>query len=162
MTEWKPNRFLSALELKLSPVMTAILLVILMWLLARATPGFSMRPDVRIVICAVLMAAGAAVGLAGVWSFRRARTTVNPWRVNASSELVVSGVYRRTRNPMYLGLLLALLGWGVFLANAFALLLALIFVPFMNRFQILPEEKALRQAYGESFGEYCRRVGRWL
>ena len=162
MTDRKSNRFLSALELKLSPVMTAILLVILMWLLARATPGFSIRPDVRIMICAVLMAAGAAVGLAGVWSFRKARTTVNPWRVNASSELVVSGVYRHTRNPMYLGLLLGLLGWGIFLANAFALLLALIFVPFMNRFQILPEERALRQAYGEGFGEYCRRVGRWL
>jgi len=162
MTDRKPNRFLSALELKLSPVMTAILLGILMWLLARATPGFSIRPDVRIVICAALMAAGAAVGLAGVWSFRKARTTVNPWRVNASSELVVSGVYRHTRNPMYLGLLLGLLGWGVCLANAFALLLALIFIPFMNRFQILPEERALRQAYGESFQEYCRRVGRWL
>jgi len=162
MTDRKPNRFLSALELKLSPVMAAILLVILMWFLARATPGFSIRPDVRIVICAALMAAGAAVGLSGVWSFRKARTTVNPWRVNASSELVVSGVYRHTRNPMYLGLLLGLLGWGVCLANAFALLLALIFVPFMNRFQILPEERALQQAYGESFGEYCRRVGRWL
>ena len=162
MTDRKPNRFLSALELKLSPVMTAILLGILMWLLARNTPGFSIRPDVRIVICAALMAAGAAVGLAGVWSFRKARTTVNPWRVNASSELVVSGVYRHTRNPMYLGLLLGLLGWGVCLANAFALLLALIFIPFMNRFQILPEERALRQAYGESFQEYCRRVGRWL
>ena len=162
MTDRKSNRFLSALELKLSPVMTAILLVILMWLLARNTPGFSIRPDVRIVICAALMAAGAAVGLSGVWSFRKARTTVNPWRVNASSELVVSGVYRHTRNPMYLGLLLGLLGWGVCLANAFALLLALIFIPFMNRFQILPEERALQQAYGESFGEYCRRVGRWL
>jgi protein-S-isoprenylcysteine O-methyltransferase Ste14 len=162
MTERNPNRFLSALELKLSPVMTAILLVILMWFLARNTHGFSMQPDVRIVICAALMAAGAAVGLAGVWSFRKARTTVNPWRVNTSSELVISGVYRHTRNPMYLGLLLGLLGWGVFLANGFALLLATAFVPFMNRFQIVPEERALRQAYGDSFQEYCRRVGRWL
>lgn len=162
MTDRKPNRFLSALELKLSPVMTAVLLVILMWLLACNTPGFSIRPELRIVICAVLMATGAAVGLAGVWSFRKARTTVNPWRVNASSELVISGVYRHTRNPMYLGLLLGLLGWGVYLANAFALLLAPLFIPYMNRFQILPEERALQQAYGERFLDYCRGVRRWL
>jgi len=82
--------------------------------------------------------------------------------VNASSELVVSGVYRHTRNPMYLGLLLGLLGWGVYLANAFALLLAPLFIPCMNRFQILPEERALQQAYGERFLDYCRRVRRWL
>lgn len=156
------NRFLSALELKLSPVMTAVLLAMLMWLLARYTAAFSMRPDLRIGLSLALIAAGATVAVAGIWSFRKARTTVNPWRVNASSELVVSGVYRHTRNPMYLGLLLGLLGWGVYLANAFALFLAPLFIPCMNRFQILPEERALQQAYGERFLDYCRRVRRWL
>ena len=162
MTLPKTNRVLSALELKLSPVMTAVLLTMLMWMLDRATPGFSIRPDLRIGLSVVLIAAGTAVGLAGVWAFRRARTTVNPWRVHASSELVVSGIYRRTRNPMYVALLLALLGWGVYLANAFALLIALAFVPYMNRFQILPEERALREAYGEDFLDYTRRDRRWL
>jgi protein-S-isoprenylcysteine O-methyltransferase Ste14 len=162
MTLQRPNRILSALELKLSPVMTAILLTGLMWLLARNTPGFSIDPAVRIGVCAALVALGTAVGLAGVWSFRKARTTVNPWRVHGSTELVVSGIYRHTRNPMYVGLLLALLGWGVYLANAFALLLALAFVPFMNHFQIRPEERALQHAWGEDFLRYCRRVRRWF
>jgi protein-S-isoprenylcysteine O-methyltransferase Ste14 len=158
----KLNRVLSVLELKLSPVMTAVLLAMLMWYLDRVTAGFSMRPGLRIGLSAVLIAAGLAVGLAGVWSFRKARTTVNPYRLHASSELVMSGIYRRTRNPMYVGLLLALLGWGLYLANLFALLLALVFVPYMNRFQILPEERALQQAYGEGFADYCRQVRRWL
>ena len=80
------NRFLSALELKLSPVMTAVLLAMLMWLLARYTAAFSMRPDLRIGLSLALIAAGATVAVAGIWSFRKARTTVNPWRVNASSD----------------------------------------------------------------------------
>jgi protein-S-isoprenylcysteine O-methyltransferase Ste14 len=153
---------LSALELKLSPVMTAIVLAALMWLLAHNTPGFSLAPELRLTALVVLFAAGAVIGFAGVWSFRRARTTVNPWRPRASSALVVSGVYRRTRNPMYLGLLLALAGWGLYLANPYSLLLALTFVPYMNRFQIRPEERALQQTWGEEFVDYCRRVRRWL
>ena len=153
---------LSVLELKLSPVMTTIALAALMWLLARNTPGFSLAPEMRLTAMFVLFAAGAAIGFAGIWSFRKARTTVNPWRPHASSELVMSGIYRRTRNPMYLGLLLALAGWGLDLANFFAVLLAFAFVPYMNRFQIRPEERALEQAYGEAFVEYCRRVRRWI
>jgi len=158
-----PQRsILSALELKLSPVMTAIGLAAVMWWLARYTPGFSLAPELRMTALIVLCGAGAAIGFAGIWSFRRVRTTVNPWRPRASSALVMSGVYRRTRNPMYLGLLLALAGWGLYLANLYCLLLALTFVPYMNRFQIRPEERALEQAFGEVFVEYCRQVRRWF
>jgi protein-S-isoprenylcysteine O-methyltransferase Ste14 len=156
------GNMLSVLELKMSPVMTTIALAGLMWLLARNTAGFSWAPEVRLTALMVFFAAGAGIGLAGVWSFRRARTTVNPWRPYASSALVVSGVYRRTRNPMYLGLLLALVGWGLCLANAYALLLACSFVPYMNRFQIRPEERALERTYGEAFVDYCRTVRRWV
>ena len=158
-----PTSFLSALELKLSPVMTALLMAMLMRSLARHTAALSIRPDLRMGLSVSVIASGVMIAMAGVYSFRSARTTVNPYRINASSELVTDGVYRHTRNPMYVGMLLCLLGWGVYLANAFALLLApLLFVPYTNRFQILPEERALKDAYGERFTEYCRRVRRWI
>jgi protein-S-isoprenylcysteine O-methyltransferase Ste14 len=153
---------LSALELKMSPVMMTILLAVLMWFLARSTPAYAITPGLRFGVLLVFVGAGAAIGIAGVRAFHRARTTVNPWRPHASSELVVSGIYQRTRNPMYLGLLLALAGWGLYLANLYSLLLAFTFVPYMNRFQIRPEERALEQAFGEAFVEYCKRVRRWL
>jgi protein-S-isoprenylcysteine O-methyltransferase Ste14 len=153
---------LSVLELKMSPVMMTILLAALMWFLARSTQSYPVAQELRITALLLLVGTGTAVGLAGVWSFRRARTTVNPWRPHASSELVVSGVYRRTRNPMYLGLLLALVGWGIYLANALAIALALGFVPYMNRFQIQPEERALGRTYGDAYEDYCMRVRRWL
>jgi protein-S-isoprenylcysteine O-methyltransferase Ste14 len=156
------NNILSLLELKVSPVMLTVILALLMWPVAAHTPGFPMTPEWRLVSLIVLVAGGAVIALAGVWSFRKARTTVNPWRPHASSALVISGIYTRTRNPMYLGLLLALLGWGLYLANPFSLLVAVAFVPYMNRFQIRPEERALKQAYGDDFSQYCRRVRRWL
>ena len=153
---------MSALELKIPPVAVTLLFVALMWLLAQATPGLPLAMGWRVGLLAIGVVAGAAVGLAGVWSFRRARTTVNPLNPERSSALVVDGVFRLSRNPMYLGLLMALAGWGLFLANAPSLLLALAFVPYMNRFQIGPEERAMEQAYGQSFTEYRRRVRRWL
>lgn len=157
-----PNRLLSALELKMSPVMMTLLLAALMWLLAQNTPAVALPPAFRWAVSLVLFGTGAIVGAAGVWSFRSARTTVNPWRPHASSTLVVNGIYRYTRNPMYLGLLLALLGWGLYLANVYAFVLGFAFVPYMNRFQIRPEERALRQSFGLQFREYCGQVRRWL
>ena len=162
MSTPKHNRFLSRLELKMSPVMMTIALALLMWFVAGRTQGFSMPAAPRISAILILFAAGAAIGLAGIWSFRKARTTVNPWRPHASSTLVVSGIYRYTRNPMYLALMLGLAGWGLWLANLWALLLGFVFVPYMNRFQIRPEERALERQFGQSFQDYCRRVRRWL
>jgi protein-S-isoprenylcysteine O-methyltransferase Ste14 len=156
------HRFLSALELKLSPVTLTILLAVAMWLLARQTAGFRLAPELRLTVLLLLLAAGAAIGFAGVRALHQARTTVNPWRPQNSSELVVRGIYGRTRNPMYLGLILALLGWGLYLANIYAVLLGFTFVPYMNRFQIQPEERALTRAFGLDFLNYCRQVRRWL
>jgi len=80
----------------------------------------------------------------------------------SSSVLVVSGVYKLTRNPMYLGFLLVLLGWAVFLSNVLAFLLLQAFIAYMNRFQIEPEERALASLFGQDFADYKSRVRRWL
>ena len=110
----------------------------------------------------MLAAVGLGIGLAGVASFRRASTTVNPTKPGSVSRLVSSGVYRVTRNPMYLGLLLVLAGWAVFLSSAAALIVATTFVPTMNRFQIAPEERALAAIFGAEYAAYRNGVRRWL
>jgi protein-S-isoprenylcysteine O-methyltransferase Ste14 len=106
--------------------------------------------------------AGAVTVILGVLSFRRARTTVNPMKPGSASSLVCSGVYTWTRNPMYLGLLVALTGWGAFLSNALALLFLPAFILYMNRFQIEPEERALTTLFGQEFIDYKSQVRRWL
>jgi len=109
----------------------------------------------------MLLTAGA-IGIAGVRAFQRARTTVDPLRPEKASALVTSGIYRRTRNPMYVALAIALLGWAIWLGHPLALLGVAAFVAWINRFQIAPEERALRALFGPEFERYCSEVRRWL
>lgn len=155
---------MSALELKIPPVAVTLLFASLMWGLARSTPslGFTLPGGLRPTVLTLFATAAAVAGMAAVHAFRRARTTVNPLRPQGCTTLVTSGVFRYSRNPMYLALLLALLGWGLYLANPLAVLLALAFIPWMNRFQIQPEERVLQRAFGQAFADYRQQVRRWL
>lgn len=155
-------RSMSSLELKIPPLAQVAVFGALMWLAARAAPGLAFAYAGQLAMALLLAAAGALVAAAGVAAFRRARTTVDPRDPRKSTELVAAGIYRVSRNPMYLGFLLALAGWGLFLGNALALLGLPLFVASMNRFQIAPEERALRARFGESFARYERSVRRWL
>lgn len=153
---------MAALELRVPPVVVTLGCAGLMWGAAALSPSLAFDVPGRVVIAVVLAVAGAAVALAGVVAFRRAETTVNPVRPDAASSLVASGVYWVARNPMYLGFLLALLGWAVWLAHPLAFLVLPLFVAYMSRFQIRPEERALRARFGESFESYSRSTRRWL
>ena len=75
---------------------------------------------------------------------------------------MTGGVFRLTRNPMYLGMALILAAWALWLGNAGGALLLAGFVAFIGRFQIAPEERALRAHFGEEFDAYARRVRRWI
>jgi protein-S-isoprenylcysteine O-methyltransferase Ste14 len=143
-------------------VAVAVLFAAAMWGAARVTPSMALPRAARVSAAIALAALGAGLSLAGVASFRRAKTTVNPTRPDAVSTLVTSGVYRVTRNPMYLGFLLILLGWAAFLSNPLALIVAMAFVVYMNRFQILAEERALAALFGPPFSAYRAKVRRWL
>ena len=110
----------------------------------------------------VIALIGAAIDLAGLIAFRRAKTTINPLKPQNSSSLVTGGIYRYTRNPMYLGMLAFLLAWSAYLAQPLALLGPLAFVLYINRFQIIPEERVLAGLFGEEFTAYTNRVRRWL
>jgi protein-S-isoprenylcysteine O-methyltransferase Ste14 len=150
------------LELKIPPVAVMLLAGGGMWLAAQAAPAFEFSFPARFVSAMGVVIIGIAIACMGLWSFSRARTTVNPMKPDASSTLVVSGIYRLTRNPMYLGILLLLIGWGIFLSNLLALLVLPGFVLYMNRFQIEPEERALTRLFGEAFLTYRNQVRRWI
>lgn len=153
---------MSSLELKVPPVAQVAIFAVLMWLAARAAPALAFAFPGQVVAALLLVAAGALVAVAGVVAFRRARTTVDPRDPGKSTELVATGIYRASRNPMYVGFLIALAGWGVFLGNLLALVALPLFVAAMTRFQIAPEERALRARFGERFTRYERSVRRWL
>ena len=99
----------------------------------------------------VLVVAGVACDLSGLWAFYRARTTVNPMKPRSVTSLVTGGIYRWTRNPMYVGLVLFLTAGAVYLWSAWALLGPVAFVAYINRFQIGPEERVMRERFGEVY-----------
>lgn len=110
--------------------------------------------------CSLL--AGVFISVAGVMAFRKAHTTVDPTKPEKSTSLVASGIYRHTRNPMYVGFLMVLAAWSVYLSNLMALAALPAFVVYMNRFQIQPEERALQARFGTAFTEYKQAVRRWV
>jgi len=150
------------LELKVVPVAFGAIVAALMWCAASATPALDFRFPAIFPSSASLALLGVVICLSGVVSFRRAKTTVNPTRPESTSSLVVSGIYKYTRNPMYVGFLLLLAGWATFLSNLapFALLPA--FVVYMNHFQIGPEERALGSLFAQEYQAYGARVRRWV
>ncbi len=152
---------MKGLELKIPPPALGLLLGAAMWWIASVTPKLMALPDPANV-ATVIALVGVSFDIAGILFFRRARTTVNPLRPANTTALVSSGVYRITRNPMYVGMLFILIAWAVYLASAWTLLGPLAFVLYMNRFQIGPEEKVLEGLFGEAYARYKMKVRRWL
>ena len=147
---------------KIPPLVVMLAVGVLMWLVSLSLPSITVSPIISISLAALIALAGAIFSVAGVWSFRKFNTTVNPLTPDQSSSLVDFGIYKISRNPMYVGFALFLISWGVLLANLFSLVSVLIFVWYMNKFQILPEEKALLKLFGKDYQCYKAQVSRWL
>ena len=156
---------MSFLELKIPPLLLMLLFALAMWLLAPLTAPISAKlalPALYSTVLALCLAVtGIAVAFAGVLAFRRAKTTVDPRVPQQSSSLVIVGIYRYSRNPMYVGFLLLLAALACYLMNAAAFALLPLFVWYINRFQIAPEERFLLQKFGADYQAYTQQVRRW-
>lgn len=153
---------MSWLEHRIPPPLVGIAFAIAMAVAAGLLPWATVRLPGRDLVALSLLAAGAGVIAASLLQFIRARTTVNPLRPETASALVTGGVFRLTRNPMYLGMALILAAWALWLGNAVGALLLAGFVAYIGRFQIAPEERALRAHFGAEFDAYAQRVRRWI
>ncbi len=140
----------------------ALLFALAMWGIAIPLPSLAIALPWHHVLATTFFVTGILFILAAGSVFRMVRTTVNPTKPDATSSLVVSGVYRLSRNPMYVGALLVLVGWAVFLSHPLPVLFLPTFVIYMNRFQIAPEERALSGKFGAEYERYKQSVRRWL
>ena len=156
------RNLMRALELKIPPPVVALLVAAAMWGISLTTPSVEAPALARVVAAIAIALAGVGFAIAGSLAFRRAKTTVNPLKPETTTSLVTSGVYRFTRNPMYIGLALVLLGWAVFVSSALALLGPLVFILYLSRFQIVPEERVLSGMSGTAYSAYQAKVRRWL
>ncbi len=150
------------LELRVPPVAVALVLLLAMRLSARWSPGLPGPTEAAGAVGTALVAAGASFAVAGAWQFHRHATTVDPMRPDRASRLVDRGVFSISRNPMYVGFVVALLGAALMFDALLALLGPALLAAWLHRFQVLPEERILSVRFGAAFEAYCDRVPRWL
>lgn len=153
---------MSGLELRIAPDVVWLLTAALMWLSSGLTRDIDISIGVRIALAALCFCAGIALIVRVRVELDRAHTTWHPTEPERSTSLVTSGPFRFSRNPMYLGMWLVLVGWGVVLESLPALAVTILFVLYLTRFQIVPEERALFATLGDEYREYSSRVRRWL
>ncbi|MBQ4833314.1 isoprenylcysteine carboxylmethyltransferase family protein [Pseudoalteromonas sp. MMG010] len=145
---------------KIPPVLVLFVFALFMALIAFKT---AIDYSSFITVLSLLsVSIGVIFGIAGVISFRQAKTTLNPQKIDNTSELVTSGIFKITRNPMYVGLTFLLIGWGFWLTSIYALIGVVGFVFYITYFQIKPEEKALLRLFPEQYKHYMSKVRRWL
>jgi protein-S-isoprenylcysteine O-methyltransferase Ste14 len=153
---------MKALENKIPPPFVASIFGILIWWLAGLVPEWEIDSLLKILLVSLLLALGAFFSLSGILNFRRVKTTANPLSPHKASTLVSTGIYRITRNPMYVGLAFVLSGWGFYLNSPASLLGVVGYILYIHYLQVIPEERALLKLFGEEYDEYRSRVNRWL
>jgi protein-S-isoprenylcysteine O-methyltransferase Ste14 len=150
------------LELKLPPPIVTILTGLLMWVISLFVTPLPVPLLFRAVMAAALAVVGVACAVASFRRFLRAGTTIDPHHPEDASALVTTGIYARTRNPIYLGMLVVLLAWDLFLMAWPTIVGPIVFVLYITRFQIIPEERALTEKFGQAYTDYRAKVRRWL
>jgi len=119
------------------------------------------EPDLK-AVGIIFLILGLIVIFSAVFKFIKTKTTVDPTRPHKTSNLVISGIYKITRNPMYLGMLFLIMAYAIYNNNVIGCIIIPIFIFYINKFQIEPEEIEMRKKFGESFENYCKKVNRWL
>lgn len=150
------------LELRVPPLALFVVFAVAIWAVSRYFPAANLASPGRQTIALISLLLGLAVVSAGVFEFRRRKTTMSPFSPERTASVVSSGIYRWTRNPMYLGMALALFGVAVWQANLFGFAAVLLFCAYLTRFQIVPEERMLLKLFGEEFAAYMNQVRRWI
>jgi len=153
---------MKALELKIPPPLIALCFGYMIWIVSLLTDKIIIPVDIKNLVTLFVLFVSLLIIFSAAVGFAKAKTTINPFKPELSSTLVTTGIYTLTRNPMYLSLMLLLCAWCIFLSNVYAVSLCIGFVVYMNRFQIIPEERVLSILFGKQYTAYKERVRRWL
>ncbi|ATC97004.1 methyltransferase family protein [Pseudoalteromonas tunicata] len=152
---------MAVLELKIYPLLVLLCCAFINGVLAYYFPATHFT-TVLYFMWPGLLLCGLGLPLVGAWQFKQAQTTMQPNDPSQTTELVTFGIYRFTRNPMYLGFALILLAQSCFLTNLYTLIGTVIFVVYIHRFQIIPEQRMLLNHFGQVYSDYMQRVRPWI
>ncbi len=150
------------MENKIPPPIILILTGVVMWLVANSSFGYRVAIPYPIAFASVFVGIGFFIAFSALREFKAADTTVNPLQPESATSLVDSGIFSRSRNPMYVGLFCIAVGWAIWLGSLSNVIVLMLFVFTITKWQIKPEEEALRKLFGAEYDAYCQRVRRWL
>ena len=150
------------MRIKIIPPLVMLIFGGLMYVLAKFLPVGDFDFFGRLELATFLGVLAILVMFLALFKFKRSKTTTDPINLTKTTQLVTTGIYRYTRNPMYLSMLLLLLAFGLKLGNAFNTLLAAGFVYYINHFQIKHEETSLTTMFGKKYTLYCKETRRWF
>ncbi len=150
------------LDNKVPPPAVALIIAAMMWHLSAYEPALSLSAEMREILILFLVIVGVSFDVCGLLAFRQLKTTINPMSPNKTSALVTGGIYRLSRNPMYVGLFLFLMAWAIQLSMLWPFIGPVLFVIYITRFQITPEERVMESKFGDEYSIYKNKVRRWL
>lgn len=150
------------MKLKIPPALQVVLFGFLMWFIKKITQQQHFDFQYQNQASWLIFFIGIILGLFAVYSFKKAKTTVDPLNPEKASQLVVQGLYKYSRNPMYVAMLFVLIAFCLRLGNLYNLVVVVIYIWFITEFQIKPEEKTLTKLFGQDYNKYISKVRRWL
>ena len=150
------------MRLKIPPAVQLFISALLMWIISiyAVNVRFIFYFSNELALFSLIIA--GTIIVFGIAAFKKAETTVNPFNPDKASSLVARGIYQYTRNPMYFGLLLLLFSIGFYLQNLASMFVLPIYVWFISKYQIIPEEESLHKLFGQDYVNYQERVRRWI
>lgn len=153
---------MNQLENKIPPPIVMAIFGLLIWLCRDFGPILPLENGLRYFLCGAFVAAALTLDISAFLEFKKFKTTINPLKPENASNIVQSGAFGKTRNPMYLGMVILLIGWSFFNGALVGYVLVFLFWAFINRFQIIPEERALSAKFGDEYLDYQTKVRRWI
>jgi|TARA_B110000914_G_scaffold204957_1_gene199771 protein-S-isoprenylcysteine O-methyltransferase Ste14 len=151
------------MKTKIPPPLVALIAMLLTFLSRDYLDIFYLHPHLQRTLFLLFLVIGVSVIFLATRQFKISKTTVNPLKPETASSLVTSGIFSRTRNPMYLGLTSLLISFSIYFSSVFGIIIYLpLFISYITIFQIIPEEDAMNKLFSNDYKSYCLKVRRWI
>lgn len=154
--------FMEKLELKIPPAVQVIIAWLFTWLLTSFAPITHFEFAIQTSSAIALFVLGLTIIVVCGLGFFKKKTTVDPRDPSQTSALVIAGLYHYSRNPMYVGFLMMVIAFAIYMGSLAGILTIPLFIWYMNRFQIIPEEQFLQEKFADAYKDYTKSVRRWL
>ena len=148
------------MKTKIPPPILALVMIVLIYLSPLFVESITFNYQGSLSVLFIIL--GAACALPSFKLFAKFKTTITPLKPSDATALVTEGMYRYSRNPMYLGLLLWTIASTIWFGTWFGIIINIVFIFLINFLQIIPEEEALLEIFGEEYEEYKKNVRRWI